>query len=303
MKKVYENIVRKICDFAQIACLLEVSSLKPGNVNRLSDYKETRYEHFLVSAVAIRNSLEKLLKDYIYKNKISLGKYIYHAIRDTQKIQKGGNTNLGIVLLIYPLSIALAEIFPNFEDSFKRVPKLLSKTTYIDTIYLYKAIRIASPKIKNNVKEFDVFDDRSFKEIREKDINLLEIFRITKGDLIADELVNGLKRVENGYILLRKYYEKFGDVSLSISYTYLRLLAENVDTLVVNKFCEKTAIMVSELCRSVANSVENVKDRERIMYYMQELDRFFKSKKINPGSIADIVTASLFIFLFYLGRL
>ncbi len=295
-----EDIVRRICDSAQLACLLEVSSPKPGNVNILSDYEETLYEHFLASAVAIRKSLEEMLKDFIYRNRISLGKYIYHAINDTQKIQSGGNTNLGIVLLIYPLSIASAESLLKNEDignSFRRVPEILSKTTYIDTIYLYKAVRRASPRIKREVGELDVFDDRSFKKIREKRINLLDIFKITKKDLIADELVNELKKAENGYAILKNAYKRFKKISLAIAYTYLRLLAENTDTLVANKFCEETAIMVSELCRSVVNSINNERKCEKILYYVKELDKFFKSMKINPGSMADITATSLFIFL------
>ena len=38
---------------AQLAMCLEVSSSpKPGNIDRFSDYEDTRYEHFLASASA-----------------------------------------------------------------------------------------------------------------------------------------------------------------------------------------------------------------------------------------------------------
>ncbi len=295
-----DDIIRKICDSAQLACLLEISSLKPGNVNRLSDYEDIRYEHFLASAVAIRNSLENLLKDFIYKNKITLGKHIYYAIKDTQKMQSGGNTNLGIVLLIYPISVALAECLlynESISKSFEKVPRILSKTTYLDTVYLYKAIRTAKPRIKENVEELDVFSDESFREIRKKKINLYNIFKISKNDLIAEELVNGLKRVKKGYIEIKRMYKVFNDISLAVSYSYIKILSMNIDTLVVNKFDRKTALMVSELCREVVNSSEDVIRVCEIYYKIAELDKFFKSRKINPGTTADIITASLMIAL------
>ncbi|NIQ07460.1 MAG: hypothetical protein GWO20_17575, partial [Candidatus Korarchaeota archaeon] len=37
---------------------LEASANKPGNVNRNSGFKNTRYEHFLASAVAMAPSFE-----------------------------------------------------------------------------------------------------------------------------------------------------------------------------------------------------------------------------------------------------
>ena len=42
---------------AQLACLLEVSAPKPGNVSPGRDFHDTRYEDFLASAVAIGPAL------------------------------------------------------------------------------------------------------------------------------------------------------------------------------------------------------------------------------------------------------
>ena len=43
---------RQVAQAAQIACLLEVSAPKPGNVSRYADFADTRFEDFLLSAVA-----------------------------------------------------------------------------------------------------------------------------------------------------------------------------------------------------------------------------------------------------------
>ena len=48
----------KIAQVAQLACLLEVSAPKPGNVNRHNDFSDLSYEDFLVSAIAIGPAME-----------------------------------------------------------------------------------------------------------------------------------------------------------------------------------------------------------------------------------------------------
>lgn len=50
----------KISGSLELATLLEVTAYpKPGNVHRTRDYSETRFEHFLASAVASRPHFEK----------------------------------------------------------------------------------------------------------------------------------------------------------------------------------------------------------------------------------------------------
>ena len=44
---------------AQLACLLEVSAPKPGNVSPFASFRDVRYEDFLASAAAIGGPLQK----------------------------------------------------------------------------------------------------------------------------------------------------------------------------------------------------------------------------------------------------
>lgn len=50
----------QIARCAQLAMILEVSATpKPGNIDRDHNYKDTRFEHFLASAVGVYPLLEK----------------------------------------------------------------------------------------------------------------------------------------------------------------------------------------------------------------------------------------------------
>ena len=46
-------------ELAQVACLLEVTARKPGNVHRFRDFDDVDYLDFLLSAAAIAGPLDR----------------------------------------------------------------------------------------------------------------------------------------------------------------------------------------------------------------------------------------------------
>lgn len=97
---------------AQIASVLEVSGHpKPGNVHRTRNFPDMVFEDFLLSGIAIGETMEKAAeKGFKYRNmpgkwdKIGLGKMILEAVRETDH-WVANNTNLGIVMLLTPISV------------------------------------------------------------------------------------------------------------------------------------------------------------------------------------------------------
>src|SRR5581483_4496781 len=83
---------------AQLACLLEISAPKPGNVSPGRHYADARYEHFLASAAAIGGPLAGAAERPI-------GSTIRLAIESTARWAPS-NTNLGTVLLLAPVAAA-----------------------------------------------------------------------------------------------------------------------------------------------------------------------------------------------------
>ena len=119
---------------AQLACLLEVSAPKPGNVSPGRHFADLRYEDFLASALAIGEPLARA-------GECSVGSTIRLAIEATAKLTRS-NTNLGIVLLFAPLARAASLPGQNLQSAVKSV---LEATTVDDAREAYAAIRLARP--------------------------------------------------------------------------------------------------------------------------------------------------------------
>ena len=85
---------------AQLACLLEASAPKPGNVSPGRHFADARYEDFLASAVAIGAPIAGA-------GARPLGATIRLAVEATARWTRS-NTNLGVVLLLAPLAKAVS---------------------------------------------------------------------------------------------------------------------------------------------------------------------------------------------------
>jgi triphosphoribosyl-dephospho-CoA synthase len=86
---------REVVAAAQLACLLEASAPKPGNVSPGRDFADLRYEDFVAAAAAIGEPLSEA-------DARPLGATIRLAVEATRRHART-NVNLGIVLLLAPL--------------------------------------------------------------------------------------------------------------------------------------------------------------------------------------------------------
>src|SRR5256886_6053383 len=133
---------------AQLACLLEASAPKPGNVSPLARFHDATYEDFLASAVAIGPALAAA-------GEHPLGATIRAAVEATARWVPS-NTNLGLVLLLAPL--ARAALMSSSNDAALRaaVAATLGETTVADAREVYAAIRQARPGALGRSTEQDV---------------------------------------------------------------------------------------------------------------------------------------------------
>src|SRR3989442_517405 len=137
---------------AQLACLLEASAPKPGNVSPGQPFADARYEDFLASAAAIGGPLAGA-------GTRSVGATVRMAVEATARWTRS-NTNLGIVLLLTPLSRAallqpridprspatFAEQAASPSESLRSaVRRVLEATSVDDARDVYAAIRRAAP--------------------------------------------------------------------------------------------------------------------------------------------------------------
>ncbi|WP_406657955.1 triphosphoribosyl-dephospho-CoA synthase [Methanolobus sp. ZRKC2] len=291
---------------AQLAMCLEVSSSpKPGNVDRHDDYEDTRYEHFLASAISMYPVIEEATN-----GSDSVGKLIKNAVIESVNWQKGGNTHFGAIILLIPLSMAAGKILKE-KDTFSLseitecANRIVKNTDTSDAIDFYSCFEAAGVKV-NPVEEFSLQNEKAINELNEKKVSLYDLMEIAKDyDLIANEWTSGFMRctacaetiisgMDNR--LLPGYLD--ADINDLIVFTFLKILSENEDTFITTKFDSETALSVSShakfLIQKIYNNESKFIDIEPLI---EEMDRELLERKINPGSTADIVIAGIFIAL------
>ena len=116
-----------VAQLAQLACILEASAPKPGNVSPGRPFADLRYEDFIASAIAIGRAFEDAGTQ-------SIGETVRRAMRSTLEWAPS-NTNLGIVLLLAPLARAVIGVGGHFSRTPADCPrKMTSDPNYASAV-------------------------------------------------------------------------------------------------------------------------------------------------------------------------
>src|SRR5436190_18981093 len=117
---------------AQLACVLEVSAEKPGNITPSYDFHDTSYEDMLRSAIAVGPELARAANRGVGETVL--------AVVDASRRAAPANTNLGIALLLAPLAKAALDDGP-LRTRLGATARMLDLA---DARAAYAAIRLAS---------------------------------------------------------------------------------------------------------------------------------------------------------------
>lgn len=283
---------------AQLAMILEVSaSPKPGNIDRMHDFADTRYEHFLASATGVYPVFERAAS-----GKERIGELLKESVLESNKWQKGGNTHFGAFLLLLPLAKAAGQLSQENEtfDMKKIVERahwIVKHTDVEDSINFYQAFGKANVCVQD-VKDLDLNDSDSITNLRNNQTSLFELMEISENyDMIAKEWTHGFElcsRCSEQITNLMEGNDFCTDINCSIVYTFLKLLSNNPDTFIQTKFNKETAAEVSEKATAIVTQIETY-GYEASIPSIIELDEELLKKKINPGSTADIIIGGLFL--------
>lgn len=271
---------------AVLAMALEVSGTpKPGNIDREHDYVGTKYEDFLASAIGVYPIMEKACREG------SIGSLILEASGESVRWQGGGNTHFGAYILLFPLiKAAMSGPLDELKENAVRIVK---ETTVQDAVDFYRAFSMVdvhmkeSKDLNSNERSLDVGDSSALDELGRRGTTMYGIMEISaKNDMVAREWVDGFRL---SFRAAEKIQGKrrTGTMNDATVLTFLELLAEEPDTLIVKKYDMSKAIYVQKLANDVI---------ERRMI-LKELSQRLYIEKVNPGSTADIVIAGLFISL------
>jgi triphosphoribosyl-dephospho-CoA synthase len=263
---------------AQIACMMEATARKPGNVHRFRDFDDSGYLDFLLSAAAIAGPLDRACE-------AGVGQTVRAAVEATRGVV-ATNTNLGMILLLAPLAAVPAEV--TLRDG---VAAVLAATTVDDARHVYRAIRRARPGGLGTAADQDVAGEPT--------VTLRQAMQLAADrDLVARQYAVDYRDVfEEALPVLRSGLAAAYPLETAIIAAHLGLLANHPDTLIARKRGGDEAREASRRAAGVLAAGWPETPRGRTA--CDELDAWLRADghARNPGSTADLVTSALFAAL------
>jgi triphosphoribosyl-dephospho-CoA synthase len=214
-----------------------------------------------------------------------VGETILEGVRATRRLVQT-NTNLGILLLLGPLAAVARET-----DLRRGLPGILDQLDLADARAVYQAIRLAIPGGLGQVSEQDVGEEPT-QTLR--DVMALAADR----DLVARQYRNAFREVlEEGVPALERGLEQAKALEGAIIYCHLHLMAAFPDSLIARK---QGAAEAAEASRRAQRTLVSGWPTDRTgREALADLDTWLRAEgnRRNPGTTADLVTATLFIAL------
>ena len=264
---------------ATLACLLEATAPKVGNVHRGADFADLTFSDFAVSAVAIGPAMEAAAVT-------GVGRAVHAAIAARRAIVPT-NTNLGMALLIAPLAAVPRDV----PLSSRAVATVLGNLTADDCRLVYEAIRLAQPGGMGQVESMDIAADPP--------VDLLAAMRLASDrDLVARQYVEDFQLVlDDAVPRLLAGREKGWSLTETIVHTHLGLIAQHGDSLIARKcgpeIAEKACILARQTLDRGQPGDESYYDA------LADFDFWLRAdgNRRNPGTTADLIAAALFAAL------
>ena len=253
---------------AQIAMMLEVCAHpKPGNVDRCHDYDDTYLEHFLASIIFSRFALEKA-----ETAEHGIGPLILEASVLTSR-HLGGNTHFGAFILLIPLIMG-GDIYGACTH--------IKKTTVEDAISFFQAFAHLEVRVCNTDDEFDIHDPAVLSKLSKQNVTLYDVMaHSAPHDIVAREWTNNFNLSRRAADLLHQFDGSRNAISLA----FIHLLSLEPDTFIAKK-------QGSEMAEHIRLLACKVLDNEMTL---QDLDLYCIEKGVNPGSLADIMIAGIYL--------
>jgi triphosphoribosyl-dephospho-CoA synthase len=266
---------------AQLACVLEASAEKPGNITPSHDFDDTSYEDMLRSGIALGPELGRA-------GERGIGETVLAGVRTARGVTRA-NANLGIALLLAPL--ARAALGAGDRPLRERLGEVLRALTVDDARSAYEAIRLAGAGGLDEPVEHDVRGNPR--------VTLREAMAAAAGrDTIASEYVTDYSvTFELGLPALADAQGDGLGARDAIVESALRLLAAVPDTLIARKRGAAAAGRVTAGAQRVLASggVRDAAGRTALAEFDASLRH--DGNALNPGTTADLVTAVLFVAL------
>jgi triphosphoribosyl-dephospho-CoA synthase len=256
----------------QLACLLEVSAAKPGNITPAHDFADATYADMIRSGLALGSVFER--RRVLQRG---VGELIADGVEATAQVVRA-NTNLGIVLLFAPLARAAVTRAPD-ESLRCAVERILAQLDISDGAEAFAAIASAQPGGLGVAADHDV---RAPARVSLREAMAAAAHR----DSIASEYATGYAIVfDSGLPLLTDALRTGRSTLDAVVSLHLGLLSTRPDTLIARKAGDAAAQEVSDAAREVLAGTRS----------LAHFDASLRAhgNRLNPGTTADLVAATL----------
>ena len=258
------------------ACIEELEAPKPGNVSFVSAGHGMTADDFVASACCTA--------DVLGAPGLSLGERILGSIEAT-RAAVGCNTNLGIVLLCAPL--AQAALDEDRERPLRaRLACVIEEASVEDTQRVFEAIRLAEPAGLGESERHDVRGPAS--------APLRAVMREAEDrDRVARQYAHGFEDVfDLGLAVLARSRIRWPGPQ-AVAALYLTFLARFKDSHIQRKLGTVAAQRVRLEALRLVERLEASESPEMDAEDLTRFDRSLKSRRINPGTSADLTVATL----------
>jgi triphosphoribosyl-dephospho-CoA synthase len=208
----------------------------------------------------------------------SIGEIFYDAVT-TSSYHNGGNTHFGAFLLLIPLI---------YGKSIAGANAAIKETTTNDAVLFYQAFSKTCVRVREKDDKYDIHDPTVYDRLHRDGQTMYSLMKYSaEYDMVAREWTNSFALSQWTASQLWVASESKYTGRDSISRVFLQLMAKEPDTFITKKWGIKEA----ENIRKKANAV---------LAGSTSLDTFDAeciAKGINPGSLADIMIAGLYLAL------
>jgi triphosphoribosyl-dephospho-CoA synthase len=241
----------------------------------------------------------------------TVGERILQSVHATHQ-RVACNTNLGVILLIAPIINALFKCYQadkvdciaksaqnktlnnNYQYKFKlvdirhHIQNVMSDLTVDDAKRTAEAIQFAKPAGLGNVATYDVNAP-----IKATLYTLMEAAE--NRDMIAYQYTHGYKTiVDEGLKIYIDAFTQFQNKAWATTALYLHLLSNYPDSHIMRKYGQDTANVVLEEAKPYCDEFWQASNPKRQFASLLKWDSALKSRRINPGTTADLTVAILF---------
>jgi len=263
----------------ELACLIEATARKPGNVHPRASFHDLRYQDFVAAAKAVAAPLAM-------GSLFGIGRATYEAVRAT-RLATNTNVNLGIVLLLAPL----AAVPPKFSLA-TGLPSILNPTTARDAEQVYAAISLAQPGGLGQVSSQDVQEIPT--------VTLREAMQLAaERDRIAEQYITDFRLVFQAREKLSQLFSESVDWETAVITLHVWILSQWPDTLIARKCGWELANEVTLRAKHVMQAGDHEGQGGLDPEKLAEFDAWLRvdGHRRNPGTTADLVAATLFAAL------